>query len=172
MSDYLTLSLLVLIGIIAQQFRFFATEHAIPLALGSVDDTLAAMTRLQAACWAILSLAIGGSLLGYLLTTVSPYAAGQLNLLVIGLFLGALLLGVFGLGAAVALMIHARFPSVGGGTRLRPPPPTVALRQGLLVACAVVAILLLAFFQIVDIVFIIAIILLTGLIEAYLRRQG
>src|SRR5262245_40220481 len=106
------------------------------------------MTLLQAVGWSMLFTLAGGSVLTYLLVAVSPWQPdGQLSRPLFGLFLLALLVTATGLGAAVAMALHRRFPMLAGAKRLRSPQPAVALRQGFLFACAVVVNALLAFFQ-------------------------
>ena len=130
------------------------------------------MTRAQVTVWSLLLVASGGSFLGYLLSSVSPWLAdGSLNYPLVWLFLTALGVALCGLGSGIALAIQRRYPRLAGGTRYRPPRPNVALRQGFLFACAVVANALLAFFQVFDVIFLLAIPLLVGLLEAYLQHR-
>jgi hypothetical protein len=114
----------------------------------------------------------GGGLLAYLLSSVSPWQAdGQLDRLRVALFFGALLISITGLGGAVALALHRRYPNLGGGNRQRSARPAVALRQGFLLGCAVVILAILAFFRIFDVIFLLSIPLLVGLLEAYLQHR-
>jgi hypothetical protein len=114
----------------------------------------------------------GGALLAYLLLAVSPWQQdGRLDRLLVVLFLGALLVCITGLGGAVALILHSRYPTLGGGHRQRTARPAVALRQGFLLGCAVVMLALLAFFRIFDVIFLLSIPLLVGLLEAYLQHR-
>jgi hypothetical protein len=130
------------------------------------------MTRLHAVSWSLLFTLAGGSALAYLLTSVSPHLSdGQLDLPMLVLFLLAFLLLMTGVTAAMALLIHQRWPGLGGGKRYTRAKPTVALRQGFLFACAVIANLLLAFFQMFDLVFVLVLLLLVGLVEAYLQHR-
>lgn len=130
------------------------------------------MTRVQVLIWSLLLIVCGGGLLGYLLISVSPWLAdGSLNYPLIWLFLAALGMALCGLGSTVALALQRRYPRLAGGTRYRQPRPNIALRQGFLFACAVVANALLAFFQVFDVIFLLAIPLLVGLLEAYLQHR-
>ncbi len=52
------------------------------------------------------------------------------------------------------------------------PAPGVALRQGMLLAVAVLTLALLAFFQFLDVVFVLVTFLLVGLLEAFLQSRG
>jgi hypothetical protein len=130
------------------------------------------MNRGQAVGWALGFTLGGGGLLVYLLRSLSPWQAdGQLNRPVVLLFFCALLIAVTGLTGAVALALHRRYPTLGGGNRYKEPRPAVALRQGFLAGCAAVILALLAFFQIFDVIFLIAVPLLAGLLEAYLQHR-
>jgi hypothetical protein len=130
------------------------------------------MSRLQAAAWSVVFMLAGGGLLAYLLVDYSPWQAdGSLNQPLVALFLVALLVGVTGVAAAVAMILHRRFPGLGGGSRQSPPRAGVALRQGFLFACAVLANALLAFFNLFDVIFLLATPLLVGLLEAYLQHR-
>ena len=130
------------------------------------------MTRLQAGSWSVLFTLVGGAIMAYLLTTVSPRLPdGNVNQPLVMLLLVGLLLGMTGLAAAIALALHRRYPGLGGGNRTRPPRPSVALRQGFLFACAILANALLVFFQVFDVIFLVATPLLAGLLEAYLQHR-
>jgi hypothetical protein len=130
------------------------------------------MTRLHTISWSLLLMLAGSSALAYLLTSVSPHLSdGQLDLPMLVLFLLALLLLVTGVGTAVALLIHRQWPSLGGSKRRSLSKPNVALRQGFLFACAIIANLLLALFQMFDLVFVLVLLLLAGLVEAYLQHR-
>lgn len=130
------------------------------------------MTRAYATFWSLLFALAGGSGLAYLAVNFSPWQVeGYLNRPLVILMFGAMLVGVTGVAALGALALQQRFPALGGGSRLRAPQPALALRQGLLFACAVVANALLAFFQLFDMIFLFAIPLLAGLLEAYFQQR-
>jgi hypothetical protein len=130
------------------------------------------MTRLQAAGWSVLFTLAGGGVLTYLLTTVPPRLPdGNVSQPLVALLLFGLLLAVTGIAAAIAMALHRRYPGLGGGDRSRPPRPAVALRQGFLFACAILVNALLAFFQVFDVIFLVATPLLAGLLEAYLQHR-
>jgi hypothetical protein len=130
------------------------------------------MSRIQAVSWSLLFMLAGGGVLAYLLMTASPWQPdGNFNQPLFALFLLGLLLAVTGVAASIALTLHRRFPGLGGGDRRTPPRPGVALRQGFLFACAILANALLAFFQVFDVIFLIATPLLAGLLEAYLQHR-
>lgn len=130
------------------------------------------MTRTQAVAWTLLFLLGGAGVFGYLLLYLSPWQPdGRLNGPLVALFLFALLFVVTGFGAAVALLLHRRFPTLGGGSRYAAPKPAFALRQGFLFACALVANVVLALFELYDVIFLLATPLLAGLLEAYLQHR-
>lgn len=128
------------------------------------------MTRAQAALWASIATLCGGGALYYLLTTVPPQIAnGVLNVPAVMGFFGAALLALGGVGTMVALPLHERWPSLAGVGRrsLSAPPPEAALRQGLLFGLAICILLLLAMLDLFDSAFVIAVLMLTGLLEAF-----
>lgn len=131
------------------------------------------MTRPQALTWSILLMGVGGGLLFYLLRTTSPYLDnGSLHLpLVILLFVGIFTFFAGG-GVLAALLTHARWPALGGGGVQRVPRGDFALRQGLLLGGVVVALALLAFFQMVDLIFILVILLIATFIESYWQQRA
>lgn len=130
------------------------------------------MTRTQAVAWSLLFALAGGGLSGYLVLNQSPWQPdGNLNTPLVTLFLGALLFAATGLGAVVALILHRRFPVLGGGSRYSAARPQFALRQGFLFACVLLANALLAFFGLMDVIFLLATPLLAGLVEAYLQHR-
>lgn len=111
-------------------------------------------------------------MLTYLLMTIPPYHEdGQLNGSMISLFFTGLLTLTTGLATGVALLVHRRWPALGGAKRYTPPHADFALRQGFFFACAIVGNTLLAFFQMFDIVFVLVLPLLAGLCEAYLHHR-
>lgn len=128
------------------------------------------MTRAQAALWASIATLCGAGALYYLLTTVPPQSSGGLLNVpaVLGFFGGAVLL-LGGAGTMIALPLHERWPMLAGVARrsLSAPPAEAALRQGLLFALAVCTLLLLAMFDLFDPAFVIAVLMLTGLLEAF-----
>jgi hypothetical protein len=130
------------------------------------------MTRTQAVVWSLFFMLAGGGGFGYLLLNHSPWQPdGNLNIPLIALFLGALFWAATGLGAVVALILHRRFPLLGGGSRYSAARPHFALRQGFLFACVLLANALLAFFALHDVIFLLATPLLAGLVEAYLQHR-
>lgn len=130
------------------------------------------MTRTQAVAWSLFFTLAGGGLVGFLLINLSPWQPdGGLNTPLVALFLAALLFAATGLGAVVALLLHRRFPVLGGGGRYSAPQPQFALRQGFLFACVLVANALLAFWGLFDVIFLLATPLLAGLVEAYLQQR-
>jgi hypothetical protein len=98
---------------------------------------------------------------------------GQFNLLaILGFFGGAaLLLG--GIGTMIALPLHDRWPALAGVARrsLGGPRPEAAVRQGILFAVAVSILLLLAMLDMFDPAFVVAVLMLTGLLEAFLQSM-
>jgi hypothetical protein len=130
------------------------------------------MTLTYAVAWSLFFTLAGGGLFGYLLVYHSPWQPdGSLNSPLVVLFMGALLFAATGLGAIVALVLHRRFPGIGGGSRYSAPRPQFALRQGFLFACVLLANALLAFFGLFDVIFLLATPLLAGLVEAYLQHR-
>jgi hypothetical protein len=144
-----------------------------PLALGLVDDTLNTMKGFHVTVWSILLAVGGGGLLAYLVTTRPPRQVdGQLDLPIVLLFFGGLLLLITGCGAGVARSLHLRWPGLAMGNRITPAKPALALRQGFLLAWVVIGLLLLQFFQLFDVVFVVALPLLAGLLEVYLQQRS
>jgi hypothetical protein len=130
------------------------------------------MKQRQLIAWILILIIAGGGLLAYLLRTTPPYHEdGQLNGPMIALFFAGLLTLTTGLASTVALLLHRRWPALGGARRFTPPHADFALRQGFFFACAIVGNTLLAFFQMFDIVFVLALPLLAGLCEAYLQHR-
>ncbi|GIV75922.1 hypothetical protein FKZ61_001250 [Litorilinea aerophila] len=131
-------------------------------------------SRLAAVAWAALALMVGGSLLAYLLGSVPPTLAdNRLNIPAVTLFFLGLFLLSGGLASLIALALHSRWPTLAGvRSRRARPAPGVALRQGVLLAVAVLALALLAFFQFLDVVFVLVTFLLVGLLEAFLQSRG
>lgn len=130
------------------------------------------MKQSQIIGWILILILAGGCLLAYLILTTPPYQGdGQLNRSMIALFFVGLLTLTTGLASMVALLIHRRWPALGGAKRFTPPHADFALRQGFLFASAIVVNLLLAFLQMFDIVFVLALPLLAGLCEAYLQNR-
>ncbi len=84
-------------------------------------------------------------------------------------FFGAALLLLGGMGTMLALPLHERWPALAGVQHrsLSAAPPEAALRQGLLFALAICILLLLAMFNQFDPAFVIAALVLTGLLEAF-----
>jgi hypothetical protein len=131
------------------------------------------MTRLKALLWSLFFLFSGGGLLAYLLRATSPILDnGALNLPLITLaFVG--LFGFFvGFAALGALLMQRGWPALGGGDHTRQPRADFALRQGVLLAMAGVAIALLAFFQLLDLIFVVVILLVAIFIEIYWQQRS
>ncbi len=127
--------------------------------------------RRQVLGWSILIIILSTLLLGYLLTSVSPYLFdNQLNIPAIILLFASLLLFTQSLATLIALRLHTRWPALAGEPT-RYPDPIVAVRQGLLVALATIAIALLALFHFLDIIFVLVILLLAGLIEVFIQNR-
>lgn len=130
------------------------------------------MTRTQALALALLLALAGGALLTYLLFYLPPrHADGSLDRPVFALFLVALLLTATGIGALGALALHQRYPALAGAGRYKKPAAAVALRQGFIVGCALVVYALLAYFVLIDAIFLLAVPLLGGLLEAYFQHR-
>ena len=133
------------------------------------------MNRSQAAVWASIAAIIGAASLYYLVTRVPPGSLpGDLNLTaVIGLFVAVLLL-VAGMGTAIALALHERFPALAGVDVRQPgttPAPEAAVRQGILAAFTADVLLLLALLRLLDPAFVVVALLLTGLVEAFWQNR-
>jgi hypothetical protein len=128
------------------------------------------MTRAQAALWASIATLCGAGALYFLLSSVPPTATtGVINVPAVLGFFGSALLLLGGVGTMVALPLHDRWPALAGVGRrsLAGPPPEAALRQGLLFALAVCILLLLAMLDMFDPAFVLAVLMLTGLLEAF-----
>jgi len=140
--------------------------------LPRLDDsgTLNCMKRAHAALWASIAILCGAASLYYLLAAVPPFADdGRMNLpAVIGFFGGAFLL-LGGAGTMIAMPLHERWPSLAGVARrsLAGVPPEAALRQGILFGLAGCVLLLLALLDLFDPAFVLAVLMLTGLLEAF-----
>ena len=129
------------------------------------------MIRRQVLGWSIVIVILSTVLLGYLLTSVSPYLfADQLNVSAIILLLAALFLFVQSLATLVALRLHKRWPAIAGDPVYR-SDPIAAVRQGVLTALSIIAIALLALFHFLDIIFILVTLLLAGLIEVFIQNR-
>lgn len=130
------------------------------------------MTRLHTVLWSLLFLISGGGLLTYLLRTTSPILDdGALNRPLITLAFVGLFSFFVGFATLSALLMQRGWPALGGGDRTRQPRADFALRQGVLLALAGVAIALLAFFQMLDLIFVIVIVLVTIFIEIYWQQR-
>lgn len=81
----------------------------------------------------------------------------------------ALLAWVGSIGILVAAHLHQRWPALAG--RNSPPRPLVAVRQGILFALAITLIALLALLKLFDLTFVLIILLLAGLTEAFLQQK-
>ena len=130
------------------------------------------MSRTLVIGWSLILALAGGVTLGYLLYAVPPRQAdGAFNWPVVALFWLAIVLIAAGIGSLCAVILQRRWPRVGGARRYTPAQPEIALRQGVLFAVALGAIVLLAFFHILDVVFVLVIGLLVGLLEVYLQNR-
>lgn len=133
-----------------------------------------AMTRRQVTAWGILGLVVGGGGLSAVVLFVPPYAAGQrLSPTALLLFFAALFLFVASAGSLLALALHRRWPALAGGARRgnRKPIADPALRQGILAALVVVTLTALAAVRALDVAFVIVVVLLAGLVEAYAQAR-
>ena len=131
------------------------------------------MTRAQLTFFSTLALIIGAGILFYLLTSVPPVDAnGVVDTPALILFFIGLALATLGLGALVASVLHRQWPALAGANRRSNPKPIVALRQGALLSATVVALALLAYFQRLDVTFLLVTLVLAGLIEAFIQNRG
>jgi hypothetical protein len=119
----------------------------------------------------LLTLAIGLSLLLYLLFNVAPMdERGAMDVAAVGLFFLGLGLAAAGFGSATARILHRQWPALAGapgGT----PATTAALRQGFLFAVALLALAGLAIAQQLDIAFIVVTLIMVGLTEAFIQSR-
>jgi hypothetical protein len=135
--------------------------------------TLCVMTRLQAVLWSLLFLISGSGLLAYLLRATSPTLDNDtLNLPLITLAFVGLFSFLVGFATLVALLLQRGWPALGGGDRTHQPRADFALRQGVLLAIAGVTIVLLAFFQLLDLIFVIVILFVMIFIEIYWQQRS
>jgi hypothetical protein len=105
-------------------------------------------------------------------TVPGPEGAQQFNFAALILFWLALMALGGGLGTVLALILHNRWPGLAGvRTKRNKPEPFVAVRQGLLLALAVGVLAVLAFWNFLDIAFVIVTFLLIGLLEASLQSR-
>lgn len=129
-------------------------------------------TRSQVFTSAAIAATLSIFLLAYLLQRVSPYQTNtDLDKTSIALFLTGIFVFSTSIGAAIALVLHQRWPSLAGSAKYE-PAPLVAVRQGILLAAAIIAIAFLALMQILDIVFIAFVVLVVGLFEAFLQNRS
>ena len=130
------------------------------------------MSRTLVIGWSLILALAGGITLGYLLYAVPPrWADGAINWPIVALFWAAIVLLTGGAGSLCALVLQRRWSGLGGARHHLPAQPEIALRQGALFAVAVAAITLLAFFHMLDVVFVLVIGLLVGLLEVYLQNR-
>jgi len=131
------------------------------------------MTRAQLTFFSTLALIAGAGTLFYLLTSVQPKDAnGVVDTPALILFFAGLALATLGMGALAASVLHRQWPALAGAGRGRKPAPIVALRQGALLAATVITLALLAYFQRLDVTFLLVTLVLAGLIEAFIQSQG
>ena len=133
------------------------------------------MNRSQAAGWSTFAALVGAASLAYLLSSVAPlHPDGSFRLpALVGFFAGALLL-VGGMGTALALVLHERFPALAGVDPRRPgdgAAPEAAVRQGILSGATAAVLLLLGLFDLLDIAFVIVVLLLAGMVEAFWQNR-
>ncbi len=131
------------------------------------------MTRVQVTILSTLALVAGAGTLFYLLTSVPPVDVdGLVDTPALVLFFIGLALATLGVGALLASVLHRQWPALAGASRHRGPEPIVALRQGALLATTFTALALLAYFQRLDVTFLLVTLVLAGLIEAFIQNRG
>lgn len=133
------------------------------------------MTRAQAAGLSGAGILVGGGLLVFLVTTVSPWLSErEPNAAALLMALLSTMLLVGGAGAMLALALHRRWPGLAGSPRdgSVAPEPGVALRQGALLAVGAGFVLILAYRDILDAAFFVVTILLLVLFEAFLQSRA
>jgi hypothetical protein len=129
------------------------------------------MSQKRALTWSLSEMLAGLLLLAFLLYKVPPVTAdGQTDLVVVGAFIVASMIMVSGVAAVVFLVFHRRWPAMAGAHR-GDPEPFVAIRQGMLTGATVGMFAMLALARMLDIAFVIGIILIAGLAEAYLQSR-
>jgi hypothetical protein len=132
------------------------------------------MTSTQVRFLATLLALVGGGILAYLLWQVPPRQSnGQLDLPALALFFGGLWMLTTGLVSLLADRLHRRWPALAGHLGVDPRFRTAgaALRQGALLALALCLVAAFAFLRILDIIFVLVILLLVGLVEAYFQSR-
>ena len=132
------------------------------------------MTRAQAAGLSGVGIVVGGGLLIFLVTTVSPWLSErEPNAAALLMALVSTMLLVGGAGAMLALALHRRWPGLAGapvdGSAL--PEPAVALRQGTLLAVGAGFVLILAYRDMLDAAFFLVTLLLLVLFEAFVQSR-
>ena len=132
------------------------------------------MTRAQAVGLSGAGVLMGGGLLIYVVTSVSPkLPTGEPNsaALIMALVSAMVLAGA--LGTLLALTLHKRWPGLAGASGTsRTPEPAVALRQGFLIALGTGFMLALAYRRMLDVPFFIVTILLLVLLEAFIQSRA
>jgi hypothetical protein len=130
------------------------------------------MTRVQLTVFSTLAILAGAGTLFYLLTSVPPVGVdGTVDTPALVLFFIGLALTILGGGARLASVLHRQWPALAGASRRRGPEPIVALRQGALLAATFTALALLAYFQRLDVTFLLVALVLAGLIEAFIQNR-
>ncbi len=120
----------------------------------------------------IFTLIAGTVLLLYLLFAVPPTDnAGVMDVPAVVLFFFGLGLAATGFGSLIAAILHRQWPALAGAQR-GAPDLTAALRQGVLFAVAVLALAGLALAQQLDVAFIAVILIMVGLVEAFVQSRG
>jgi hypothetical protein len=126
------------------------------------------------ACTALMAAGVAG--LGYVVFGLSPYEeAGELSAWALLTFFASLFVLTAALGSLAALVLHKRWPALGG-QRFRPrweenPPVEAALRQGILLGLVVATLTALSILRILDITFALVTMLLATLIEAFAQTR-
>lgn len=131
------------------------------------------MTRAQAIGLSGGAVLVGGGLLAFLVFTVPPQMpGGEPNTAALVMALISVMILAGGIGALAAMVLHNRWPGLGGGGRHTRPVPGAAIRQGALLALGVGIIMALAYFQMLDAAFFIVTFLLIGLFEAFVQSRA
>ena len=129
------------------------------------------MSHKRALTWSISGTLAGLLLLLFLLYKVPPISAdGRTDFVIVGAFIVASMIMISGIAAFVFLALHRRWPAMAGAKRGN-PEPFIAIRQGLLTGATAGALAVLALSQMLDIAFVIGIILIAGLTEAYIQSR-
>lgn len=121
--------------------------------------------------WSVCIAVASSATFIYLIGWTSPLTAnGQPNVLSLMIFFAALLSLSSSIGMLLAHQLHRRWPTLSGGT-YHDSFPLAAVRQGILLAVAVTLNVLLILLQLFDITFVVVILLLVGLTEAFIQQK-